>query len=210
MVFCYYAYSWYDQFDFSNCQSEKINDDINLHYLTNFLTDEECDHLIKLSKDKFTRSGYMVNGQRVIVDYRTSYTYDIIIPDEIVKNIRERVSRITGCSVNCIEPMQVVRYEKGQQFKEHCDWYREASRKKTGNQRRYTFFVYLNDIKYNAETKFPLLGLQFNPKKGNALFWQNCETPDVCYEKSLHAGSPPTGDEIKYGLNIWVDFSPVL
>ena len=66
----------------------------------------------------------------------------------------------------------------------------------------------MNDVKNGGHTKFPLLNLSFKPKKGYALFWQNCSKPDICFQQNLHQGEPPI-NEIKYGLNIWVNFYPI-
>jgi prolyl 4-hydroxylase len=73
------------------------------------------------------------------------------------------------------------------------------------SQRQYTIFVYLNDVANGGETNFPKLNVSFKPKKGSAVFWENCVTATECHEETYHQGKPPIG-ETKYGLNIWSQF----
>lgn len=187
-----------------------INKEINLFYIPNFLTAEECDHLIRISQNKFTRSGITINEKNGYGDHRTSEThYFHKGEDNIIKNIEERASLVVNKPIECIESLQIVKYEDGQEFKEHYDWFNMHYKKaQKGNQRQYTFFVYLNDVENGGYTRFPKLNLTFKPKKGAALFWQNCRTHDICFQNSLHLGEPPIGDT-KYGLNIWIDFDPI-
>jgi prolyl 4-hydroxylase len=105
-----------------------------------------------------------------------------------------------------LEGLQVVKYEPGDYFKPHHDWFQSDYADKIGNQRRYTFFVYLNDVPGGGgETDFPQLNRSFQPKKGDALFWRNCTELNECSELNLHQGKAPLND-VKYGLNIWVRF----
>ena len=183
--------------------------DIKLYYIDNFLSDNECDHLIESARDRFTRSGIVIGEKTGYGDARTSNTYHFgKSQDSIIKNIENRVSAATNKSIECLESLQIVKYDSGQQFKEHHDWFQKDYMEMNGNQRQYTFFVYLNDVNNGGYTRFPRLNLAFKPKKGSALFWQNCATPDMCFEKNLHQGEPPIG-EIKYGLNIWINFDPI-
>lgn len=196
--------------DTINYKPVLMDKSINLFYVPNFLTQEECDHLINISQDKFSRSGIVIGGKNSYGNNRTSQTYYFSRgQDDVIKNIEARVSLVVQKPIECIESLQIVKYESQQEFKEHYDWfekdYRETLNK---NQRQYTFFIYLNDVNNGGYTRFPKLNLTFKPKKGSALFWQNCVTHDNCLNNSLHQGEPPIG-EIKYGLNIWVNFDPI-
>jgi len=184
-----------------------MDENISLFYIPNFLTSEECDHLIDISQDKFTRSGIVVEGRNDYGETRTSCThYFAKSQDEIIRSIEKRVSLIVEKPIECIESLQIVKYEDGQEFKEHYDWFSKDYMETIHcNQRLYTFFVYLNDVENGGYTKFPKLNLAFKPKKGSALFWQNCIKHNQCFKNSLHQGAPPIG-EIKYGLNVWVNF----
>ena len=187
---------------------EPKKDKIKLKYIKNFLTNEECVHLIDIAKDKFNRSHVLVNGQNAYENSRTSSTYFYKkSEDEIIKNIEKRISKYTNKNIETIEPLQIVKYEVGQEFKGHYDWFENNYSHKINDQRQYTIFVYLNDVEEGGETYFPKLDIKIKPKKGNAVFWEDCENQNKCHNLSFHQGLPPKKG-IKYGLNIWIRFKP--
>ncbi len=186
----------------------EIHDEkIGLQSIPNFLTYYECNHLIYLAINNFSRST-IINGNSDEYDKnRTSSSY--YIPksyDEIVKKIENKVSLLINMPITNIERLQVVRYKNGEEFKPHFDWFHEPYRSKINNQRIYTFFVYLNDVEQKGETVFPNINKSFKPVKGTSLFWKNCESINLCYDEALHQGKAPKNQE-KYGLNIWVNFN---
>jgi prolyl 4-hydroxylase len=186
-----------------------VDDRIELRYLENFLTSEECDHLIEISKDKLARSQVIDRADNTVDKARTSHSYYIPSSvDGIVQGIEDRIAKMVNKHKGHLEGLQVVRYKPGDYFREHHDWFHPPYRNKVNNQRQYTFFVYLNDIQgAGGQTEFPKLKKEFYPKKGHALFWRNCTSLDECSDLSLHQGKAPISD-MKYGLNIWVQFNP--
>lgn len=186
--------------------SKLIDSRIDLYYLPNFLSDTEVDHLIQLAEGHFSRSGVIgPNGEDNYVDAnRTSSTY--FIPqsnDPVVEGIENRAAQALGIRKDQLEGLQVVKYEPGQFFNQHHDWFTPDYAEKVGAQREFTIFAYLTTG--DGATEFPKLGRSFQPKKGDALRWRNCSTPDRCEDLNLHRGvAPRTG--IKYGLNIWSRF----
>lgn len=190
--------------------SNLIDSRIDLHYIPNFLSDYEADHLIQLAEGNFNRSGVIgPNGEDNYSDVnRTSSTY--FVPeskDSVVEGIENRAAQLLGIERDQLEGLQVVKYEPGQYFNHHHDWFTPDYVKKVGTQREFTIFAYLSTG--DGATEFPKLGRSFQPKKGDAIRWRNCLTPDRCEDLNLHRGAPPqTG--IKYGLNIWTRFWNIL
>lgn len=70
------------------------------------------------------------------------------------------------------ESFQVLKYEVGQQYKEHHDFISKDLRLPAG-PRILTFFLYLSDVEEGGETSFPSLGIDVKPKKGKAVLWPN-------------------------------------
>jgi prolyl 4-hydroxylase len=185
-----------------------LDEDIKLVYINDFLSDIECEHIVGLSYDLLYRASETTDGTTAAKsEWRTSHT--ACIPksnDDVIRGIEERVARLVSKPVSKLEMFQVVKYESGQFFKPHCDAFPDEYMKLVGyGQRQYTFFVYLNNVDAGGQTDFPTLGLSFDPKKRNALFWENCKDPKTCNPRTLHQGKPPIGD-VKYGLNIWMTF----
>ena len=182
---------------------ELKHDGIQLRYIPDFISSGDCNHLISIARDGMNRSKVVDNGDNNTIDNnRTSYSFFLNKQhDGIVTKIENKVSEMLDVPVENIEALQVVRYQDGQLFNEHYDWFDKVYRNKINNQRQYTIFVYLNNVTSGGETQFPKLNLSFSPREGHALFWENCTSMDNCHDLSIHKGSPPK-DEIKYGLNI--------
>ena len=185
-----------------------VDDRVELYYLQSVLTDEECDHIIKLAEGHFSRSTVLDHQklQSVVDEIRTSSTY--FIPkscDRIIKKIEKRMAAVLGVPESHLEPFQVVKYEPGQYFNEHYDWFSPQQVERQGSQRQYTIFAYLNTA--DGNTEFPKLELSFKPKKGDAVKWTNCRSLSHRDELTLHRGAPPK-EGVKYGLNVWSCFRP--
>ena len=71
--------------------------------------------------------------------------------------------------------------------------------------RKYTFLIYLNDIFEGGETDFPKVNVKVKPRKGAAVLFDNLEPNSRnIRDDALHAGLPPTGDEEKWIINVWI------
>lgn len=145
---------------------------INLRYIPNFMTIDECQHFIKLSNELGTKSSPVLleNGQYDFNNSKRTSTTTFLQQsyDAVVETLEWRIARLTNVDKSRVSMFQIVRYEPYQRFYGHYD----------GNEAiplRYTIFAYLNDIQpgQGGETDFPELGLRFQPQRGNAVFWEN-------------------------------------
>ena len=194
----------------------KLHDDPQIILIDNFLTNEECEHIIKIGDPLVKQSEVCGrNGSRPDKS-RTSWTAHIgkkfinrDSKDPILMNVLEKAAKFGKKDVKNIEPIQLVRYKPGQYFKSHYDYldtrnsmYRENVSR--NGQREITFFVYLNDVPegVGGETQFTKINKIFKAKKGQAIFWHNMKNGEVD-PKTLHSGTE-LKEGTKYGLNIWV------
>jgi prolyl 4-hydroxylase len=188
------------------------SDEGNVTRIDNFLSRDECAHLISLAESRFKRStvqGKDGSGLKLSND-RTSSTANLRRhEDSIVRAIEERACKLVTEPIESLEHLQVVRYEPGQFYKSHYDYFpvEEASSQKAlsrGGQRTVTIFVYLNtpEDPSNCVTRFPRLDLRVLPREGSAVAWHNLLPSGEENPKMLHGGdAPKTGT--KYGLNVW-------
>jgi prolyl 4-hydroxylase len=190
------------------------NPDIIL--IKNFLSNEECDHIIKIGDPHVKKSEVCGYGGSRPDKNRTSMTAHIgkkfITKDKkdpILVNVLKKASNYGKLPEENIEPIQLVRYTPGQYFKPHYDYldrkitmYKENIAK--NGQRELTFFVYLNDVpdELGGKTAFPKLNKEFKGSKGDAVFWRNMVNGEDD-KRMLHSGTE-LKKGIKYGLNIWV------
>lgn len=185
-----------------------VDERIDLRQIDDFLTREQCESLIALAEPGFAPSTVIKDSTRTTDRSRTSWSFAVPNDAPHVSDIRRKVAQLTGVPDCHIEQLQVVRYQPGQYFEPHHDWYQPDYQPRYGNQRLYTFLTYLNDVEEAGETKFPKLGKEFRPKTGRALFWKNCTDLQDCSILSLHQGTAPT-TQTKFALNGWVTMLPL-
>ena len=96
------------------------------------------------------------------------------------------------------EPLQVLRYRPGQEYRPHFDAIANDD-----NQRVMTFLVYLNDDYEGGETEFLSTGLKVRGRKGDGLLFRNADISGAPDPSSQHAGLPVTAGE-KYLASRWI------
>lgn len=174
-----------------------------MYLVDNFLSLEECDHLINQSTPRLADSTVinLDDGSANINDYRTSKTM-FFNPQEdiIIKGIEERIAHLTGFPIENGENIQIVKYGLGEQYKPHYDYFDPAYKGNLihlnrGGQRMMTVLMFLNDVSYGGETAFPNLSIKVTPRKGMALVWWNCFTDGSVDSNTMHSGEPVLAGE---------------
>lgn len=110
--------------------------------------------------------------------------------------IYEKITKLIGCDISQLEPMQVVRYGPGDRFQPHHDADGKLRRTKT-------VLVYLNDQFDGGYTYFPMIETAIQPLAGAALIFDNIDATGKVIPESLHE-STTIEKGIKYVCNIWV------
>lgn len=173
--------------------------------LHNVLTLEECEEIIKYSKDKLFDSE-VVGGK--MKDVRNSQQYWIPRDHPLVMSLYQKLSKFFNIPIENAEDLQVVRYLPGQYYKEHHDSCCDNNRKciefaQKGGQRILTVLIYLNNDFEEGNTYFPNLNLKVKPPVGSALvFYPLATDTNKCHPLALHAGLPVKSGE-KWIANIW-------
>ena len=156
--------------------------------LGNVLSNEECDELIRLSKDKMKRS--KIGTTREINELRTSSsTFLEERENEIITRVEKRVSTIMNIPIEHGEGLQILQYTPGQEYKAHKDFFSTTSHG-TNNNRISTLVMYLNDVEQGGETYFPKLNFSVTPKKGMAVYFEYFYTDQHLNDLTLHGGAP--------------------
>ena len=93
---------------------------------------------------------------------------------EFSSQLDRRFTALLGVDPRLSEPIQGQRYDPGEYFKEHTDWFAPYSKEfeehsAKGGQRNWTMMVYFNASERCGETCFKPLGRCFIPVKGLAL-----------------------------------------
>ena len=156
--------------------------------LGNVLSNEECDELIRLSKDRMKRS--KIGTTREVNEQRTSSSSFIEESENaIVARVKKRISSVMNIPLEHGEGLQILQYTPGQEYKAHYDYFSSTS-KVANNNRISTLVMYLNDVELGGETFFPNLNFTVTPKKGMAVYFEYFYSDHNLNELTLHGGAP--------------------
>lgn len=156
--------------------------------LGNVLNGDECDELILLSQGKIRRS--KTGATREVNDIRTS-SGAFLEEDEhpLIAAVEERIAAIMNIPNEHGEGLHILRYQPGQEYKAHLDYFAPAS-KAAANNRISTLVIYLNDVEEGGDTVFPELHLSISPRKGMAVYFEYFYQDPELNERTIHAGTP--------------------
>ena len=167
------------------------------------LSADECELLIEQSRSKLERSS-VVNtstGAYDIHPHRTSSgTYFRRGENDLISRIERRIAELVDCPVERGEPIQILHYQRGGEYKPHFDYFDPAlpgnhDVLKQGGQRIATLIMYLNDVSAGGSTVFPEIGLDVLPRRGHAVYFAYCDDENRLDKRTLHGGSPVSGGE---------------
>ncbi|RJF85552.1 2OG-Fe(II) oxygenase [Sphingomonas cavernae] len=177
--------------------------------LRGLFTAAECAHVAALAKPLLTPSIVVdsTTGKSMLHPIRTSdgAVLGPIQQDLVLEALNRRIAAATGTRAEQGEPLTVLRYSPGQQYRLHHDCLPGER-----NQRIITAIVYLNDGYAGGATCFPETGVEFKGKAGDAIVFANVRGNGQVEEKSRHAGRPVERGE-KWISTRWIragDFDP--
>ena len=172
--------------------------------IDNFIDKDLCDALINWIGPNLIPSTVLdtSTSERVQTDYRTSYQWQPKELAPVATEIIEKVYNFFGLDGNQFQSPQFLRYERGQYYKSHYDYYITQSNKDAlGHQRIRTFMLYLSDVEMGGETYFPKLHFGVAPKVGRLLSFRY-DYDSATNDKTLHeAKSVRRG--LKYAMTLW-------
>ena len=211
----YYLHDYYLLRDIYSCQ-KKFNSD-KIYEYPNFLSDNECNKIIELSKKNIKRSTVITDeSKEEISNVRTSSnTFLKNHIDPLLEKIDNSINSITGINKDKYEDLQIVNYKPEQLYEAHwdaCDPYydkRCINDNKRGGLRFATFIIYLNDNFTGGETEFPKHNFKAKPKTGKAVLFFNLNDDNTNRrDNSFHGGLPPIVGE-KWMCNKWIRLKPI-
>lgn len=191
-------------------QARRINTDkAQIYFVPNFLSSEICNQIIKVINFGLVPSEISTGTSNL----RTSKTCHL---PEIAPNLSDaldvHLSKLTGIKKEYAESIQGQRYDPGEYYKAHYDWfdpecesYEECC--EGGGQRTWTAMIYLNEVEEGGETDFSYLELTVKPIAGLALIWNNLNPDNTTNEFTLHEALPVLSGS-KYVITKWYREQP--
>jgi prolyl 4-hydroxylase len=125
--------------------------------------------------------------------FRTSETCDLPGTDPDVAALDARIADLTGLDPRHGEPMQGQRYEVGQEFKAHTDYFTPTGFDyltycANSGQRTWTVMIYLNEPEAGGATRFKTIGKTIQAEAGKLLAWNNRTRDGGVNPATLHHG----------------------
>jgi prolyl 4-hydroxylase len=166
---------------------------IQLYIMDDFLTAEACREMCaQVDAGSYPSPLYEKEKHE---DVRTSYSCNLNAYDPLITGIDMRIAELLGMDKSWGEPLQGQRYQEGQRFREHADFFYIdqpywAEYEPHGGQRTWTAMIYLNEPEAGGATRFKLLDYQIEPKLGRILIWNNMALDGSPNPWTLHEGMP--------------------
>jgi prolyl 4-hydroxylase len=169
---------------------------LTLYLHDDFLSALECERVIALAGSHLQPSP--LTRDTYDSEARTSQTCLLAhLRSPVAAELDAKICSTLGIRAEYGEGIQAQRYDVGQQFKPHFDWFPPGTDEYhrlaalRGN-RTWTFMVYLNDGMEGGGTRFTDLDYTVTPKKGMALLWNNLLDDGSPNVAARHSGEPVT------------------
>jgi len=133
--------------------------------------------------------------------------------EPVLASIERLLCHAVGAAIARAEPMVVLRYRVGQQYRWHRDYIQpsgESVRQELASfgQRVHTGILYLNEGFSGGETEFRDWGLSLNPAAGTALGFSSIHPDGSLNPASVHRGAPVEHGE-KWIATLWFRDRPI-
>lgn len=169
-------------------------------------TRAECDYLAEAAAPMLARSVVVeaATGRQRPDPVRVSDSVGFTLPLEnpAVHALNRRIAAASGTDVVQGEPLQVLRYRPGGEYKPHFDAIPGFA-----NQRILTMIVWLNEDYEGGETMFMKTGAKVKGRAGDALLFRNALADGSRDPDCAHAGLPVTRGE-KWIASRWIRARP--
>jgi prolyl 4-hydroxylase len=181
------------------------SDKLELFQCKRFLPPELCAELIELI-DRGRRPSTIADANGDMY-FRTSETCDLADDEPAVRDLEARLFALTGVDPAHGEPVQGQRYDVGQEFKPHTDFFDPlgadfAKYCSVAGQRTWTFMIYLNEVEAGGGTRFMTLKKIVQPETGKLLGWNNRRADGRPNPNTLHHGMK-VRKGVKYVITKW-------
>jgi prolyl 4-hydroxylase len=159
-----------------------------------FFTPAECAYLAAAARPMLEPSVVVdaATGRQIRDPVRTSdgigFTWPLENPT--IHALNRRIAAASGTAVAQGEPLQVLRYRPGDQYRTHFDAIPGFA-----NQRILTMIVWLNEDYQGGETWFATPGLSLRGEAGDAILFRNTGPDGRRDPDAAHAGLPVRAGE---------------
>jgi prolyl 4-hydroxylase len=178
---------------------------MDMYLVRDFASPEECAGLIALTdRDAQPSKRFSATSDP---SFRTSHTCYLDPADPLVATIDRRMADLLGIAQPFGEAIQAQRYEPGQQFKVHNDYFASGmpfsdAVAEEGGQRTWTAMLFLDAPDAGGHTHFPYVGVKIPPRPRALMIWNNLDAAGLANAYTRHAGLPVEAG-VKHVITKW-------
>jgi prolyl 4-hydroxylase len=161
----------------------------------------ECKYLAMLAAPWLEPARVTLDGGTQFEGMRDADSSAIshLTEDLIVQQINCCIAAATGTQPKWGEPLNVLRYHEGQQYRAHHDGRGSGE----GSTRIMTALVWLNEQFEGGETEFPSLNIRVRGGVGDMLVFRNVHDDGSQDDRMIHAGLP-VSQGVKWMASRWI------
>jgi prolyl 4-hydroxylase len=169
---------------------------LDLYTYEDFMSAKECQRVTALAAHNLRPSPLSYDiGDELFRNSQTCLLAHLRSP--VALAIDAKICKAMGIRAEYGEAIQAQRYDVGEQFKPHWDFFTPSGtdyQRFAGvrGNRTWTFMVYLNDGMEGGDTRFTEIGYAVTPKAGMALLWSNLHPDGSPNLATKHCGEPVT------------------
>lgn len=183
-----------------------------VYFVDDFLTEQECDEWIRHIETEMVESPVLGGNNGEVEDpYRRSHTAWLTntVPQE-AKQLDEKIANFMGVPPECAEGIQGCKYNPGDYYKVHSDYFEPEADPSTASAgaRTWSFMIYLNDCWGGGSTYFHALDIAFRAKRGRAVYWHNLNADGTENKNTNHVAMPVGENSVKYIITKWFREKP--
>ena len=165
-------------------------------------TPAECKYLAVLAAPWLEKAMVTVEGAEMPfegVRDADSSAISHLTEDLVVQRINRCIAAATETRPEWGEPLNVLRYKQGQQFRPHHDGRGSGE----GPMRIMTALIWLNEQFEGGETEFPRLNIRVRGGVGDMLVFRNVHDDGSQDDRLIHAGLP-VSNGVKWMASRWI------
>jgi prolyl 4-hydroxylase len=162
----------------------------------------ECRYLMVIGTPWLEKASVLgLDGKPRMDGVRDAHSCSVphLAEDLVVQAVNRTIAAATGTEAGWGEPLNILRYQPGQQYKPHHD----GTGSDNVSVRDLTALIWLNDAYEGGETDFPKIGVRVRGAVGDMLVFRNVRDNGAFDERMIHAGLPVTKG-VKWMASRWI------